>query len=303
LTDVESGKDLRGRTGAEALEAVNGILRGHGITQPLLGGEASEILYAVADNDYTAFNKLVTGIVNRKPAAESPAAACCQQQERPKKPAYPESIWVDVVSIRNRSPFASARFTVPQKHEPSLRNSPTAPPTPILMDDGKTASVVRLRGGLGLDSDKMAATLTISEGVTLAHTDLKVSNGGKEIELNFPSLAAYKLNHEGKLETKDIKLTLYELDKGTALTTANCLYLIAAEPAKPQFSMTTRASVVQADKDSKGKLSVIFAGKSDKPGIFFTVKGADAEIEPTPGGPVVAQKDEGWNVGGFGVVH
>ena len=158
---------------------------------------------------------------------------------------------------------------------------------------------------MGLESDKLAATLTISNSVTLAHSDVKVSNGGKEIELTFPSLAAYKLNHDGKLETKDLKLTLYELKTGSGLLTNNCLYLIATEPAKPQFTMTTRASVIKADKDSKGNLAVVFTGKADKPGIFFTIKGADAEVEPvtTGGSPSATRRDDGWSVSGFGVVN
>ena len=98
------------------------------------------------------------------------------------------------------------------------------------MDDGKTACSVKLRGGVGFESDKLAATLTVSDKVTLPHSDIKVSNGGKEIEIVFPSLAAYKLNNDGKLEVKDVKLNLYELATGSSLAMVNCLYVAAADP-------------------------------------------------------------------------
>jgi hypothetical protein len=192
---------------------------------------------------------------------------------------------------------------VPQKQEPGFKDSPGKPQTPVLIDDGKNATTVKVRGGVGLEGDKLAATLTVLDSVTLTHTSVKVTGAGKEIEMTFPSLTSCKLNRDGKLEPKDIKLTLYSVQTGSVLLASNCRYLIAAESAKPQFSITTRCNIIEADKDSKGKITLVFSGKADKPGIFFAVKGADAEVEKVTGGPTAPQKDDGWTVSGYGTVR
>jgi hypothetical protein len=302
LTDVEKGTDLPGRRLDEVGTAVKRVLEDHGISQPLEMDDIGRILYSVADNDYGWFCNLLKEIVNRKSGSGSEKSNR-NPQSHSVTISYPESIWVDVVSIRNGSQYSSASFSVPQKQEPGFVDSPGKPQTPVLIDDGKSATIVKVRGGVGIEGDKLAATLTVLDSVTLTHTSVKVTGAGKEIEMTFPSLTSCKLNRDGKLEPKDIKLTLYSVQTGSVLLASNCRYLIAAESAKPQFSITTRCNIIEADKDSKGKITLVFSGKADKPGIFFAVKGADAEVEKVTGGPTAPQKDDGWTVSGYGTVR
>jgi hypothetical protein len=307
LIDVATGEDLPGRSSADAYKELRKVLKQHGITAEPRDNEISQLFYSVADSDYDGFMRRMQSIVNPVP--------------------YPESLWVDLVSIRNGGQYSSASFVVPRKEMPIIKKSPGGFQIPVLIDDGKTASTVKITSGAGLESDKLTATLTVTNAVastvtnvvggvtntvttyvtnilTFNHTDLKVINGGQEVIVTFPSLAAYKINKDGKPGTSDSTFSLFKPGAATALFSKQCFYIMATEPAKALFTMSTHASVIAADKDSSGKLQLIFSGKpSDKSGISFTVKGAEAQIDATPGGPTVTLKDDGWTVDTYGPVN
>lgn len=327
LTDVIKGDNLQGRTEDDVFSSLIEILindqiidkgkdlsKDQGYTEQM-----HKILQCAAANDYSGFKEILQRLKTLKDKGNV---------------HYPESIWVEVTSIRHGSQLMSATFLVPQRKSPGfpiIQNQ-----NPVLFDDGKDFSVVKLVGGVGLESDKLAAVLTTPNGKNLAHSDIKVSNGGKEIEIKFPSLSAYNLEKEqpksqppktpnpagaapptvesaGAKDCKSCKLIIYDLEKKVGdKKVLETDYLYAPEPRKPGFDITTHANLINTDKEGKAKLSIVFWNKnksdesntSDIGEILFNVKGADVQIEQVAGGPTVKLgKDDGWTVSGLGVVN
>lgn len=323
LTDAIKGDNLPGRTEDEVNSMLKDVLINHCIIdkdKDLSKEKMREILSRAAANDLSGFKESLKEIFkdSKNKCADAAQRQCGNIP-------YPESIWVEVISIRHGSQLSSATFLVPQKKSPGFLIPALQSQNPVLLDDGKNSSVVKLVGGVGLDSDKLAAILKMETGATLAHSEIKVSNSGKEIEIKFPSLDAYKLakkgtkeetkgtkeeTKEGTLEIKNCKLIIYdyELEGGKILLESPCLY--ASEANKPGFDITTHANLINTDKEGKAKLSIVFLSKSEESDtsdtreILFNVKGADVQIEKVDGGPTVTLKKDGWwAVSTLGVVN
>jgi len=281
LIDVENGKPLDNRTEDEVLARADAILLHHGIRSP--GSETErgratlrEVLYAIASNQPHRFQKQLEALQGQGGVS------------------YPESVWLDLVSIRAGGDFSSAEFSVP-------RRVVDAPPdqSPVLVDDGKQTTQVTLRGGTGLDAPHLTATLTLHPGTgatTLVATAVKVVEGGKEITFAFPSLAALKVTDKDGVKGGDPELAIRgEMQPGGKAVAARwkCKYLSGAAE-KPGFSMTVRTKALEADAQNRGKVKVAFSETKPTAQILLNVDGADVEaIEPKNAAHV---RGDGWKV-------
>ncbi|HYA40440.1 MAG TPA: hypothetical protein VEF34_04010 [Syntrophobacteraceae bacterium] len=343
LTNPQTGKNLEPRSHAETRAETRRLFPG-GIPNE----KNDDLTRSIIMNDWEGFKSTVKDL------------------------APPEGLlykWAELTEVRLGTSYATASFTVPRDHKRPLFDGQT----PLVLDDCKTSSVVKLRSAVGgLDPNRLIAKLTVSGNTTLCHTDIKVSSDGKEADIKFPSLVVCKLatkekpdevnkkkksDRVEKEKTPDPVINLCVADlreeesnekaggsancsdpqncsdrqncsdlqnklHGCSCVFPGCKYAqVKADPQKSDLSLTANASVVIADKDRHGKLTIAFFGGADASGksdtsaksqqtvkkedqkIFLTVKGADAQIAASGTSTTIKPAKDGWNVSGFGTLN
>lgn len=309
FVDLETGRDLPGRSGAEVHEAVRDVFADHGVKLVPTSEEIRNVLYAVADNNYSAFSNLVNQVASQdskcdgkcKSAAKCAEATCTAHAD---PVGYLEAFWVDLVAIRNGSQYSSASFSVPQKKEASFALATNE--QPVVVDDGKSVATITLAGGEGLDAQQLAAILKFkskTKSLTFNATGIKVLENGKQVQVSFPSLAAYKLIDEKNPSGDSIEFSFLLADKSKRFADdVACQYLLVPKLPKPGFVMTSRARFVNSE-GSKGTIRILFTEKTDTAKIRFTVDGADIDhIESETKTLTIQEDGDGWNVDANGTV-
>ncbi len=293
LTNALNGKDLEAGSRDEIRKRMEQAFSERKMNVNLTDGDVRYIQHCIAANDWGGFNSIMERL--------------CSSDE-PKRRHSREYLWLDMVAIRNWSPYSSATFSLPQA--PACYAALDEQTSPFI-EDGKNSAVVNLRGGKSLDLKQIAATLEVSGAggppgpVKLAHSEVRTTPNG--IQIIFPSLSALKLIDGKKKPGPDcIKLIVIRPGDTTPYS-ANCLYVPPQNPGnmesdKPQFTLSTHASVIIADNDRKARMTIVFSGKAGEAGIFFNVKGAEVQVEGSGAGPVVIPMDDGWNANGPGLV-
>jgi hypothetical protein len=220
---------------------------------------------------------------------------------------YAEAAWVDMTAIRDKSPFSSATFTVPQ-YDPTLLtdNFGAANQAPLLIDDGKSTTTVTLVDGVDLAASQIGAMLTITTAIpkektlNFAANPVSVAADLSTVNLSFPSLCHYDKQLTNGDGTLNAILTLYTIGRtGKILLTAtNCGYLIKSQDAKPGFTMTTRSGYIDADSTNGGSCQLIFSGKTPQAKIRFTVDGAEAaaSLMSSTNAALLTTDGDGWIV-------
>lgn len=265
MIDVRTGEEVPDFTDAEVKE------RGHATLRERAVDGASDaqlgcVRQCVAANDFACFQSEINKI---KKSSFS----------------YPESLWLDFVALRGASRYASATFEVPAKKV----SPPPGAQTAILADDGKKTTATSIRGAAGIEPDALTAALKVTRttgAVVLAPTSIKVVDGGKEIALTFPSLAAANL-----LEAGNTNASLELSIDGTAQT-FSCHYIAA--PSGPGFSVGVRSKVVLGDAIGAGKVQVTVTRAGEVGDIKLNVDGAEVESFAVAPSNAVKEEDGIW---------
>jgi hypothetical protein len=111
----------------------------------------------------------------------------------PLPPMFPAgSLWTDLAEVMARSRYASTLLELPPWRDPELPDLAKA--TVTAFDDGKKQTMVRLFGGRNLKPAQLTANLTAFDGTeafALPMDDVKVIDGGRVLQLQFPSIKAW----------------------------------------------------------------------------------------------------------------
>jgi hypothetical protein len=266
MLDADKGTVLLPRDSSAVQASIQRVLNEYGY-KGILSEDGQRKLFGYLDkNDYPAFQQYV--------------------EDELKSITMPEALWLDLASLKNGSQYNSARFVVPAITIPSIA-LPTQ--TPTLLDDGKAATVTALQGGKGLKANRLRGALQLSgkaangdtlTPLTLLANTIEVLDGGRAIQLSFPSLTGLKLASDGKLQPRsDAVLQLFRLNENgeDSLIQANCVY--AAKPSnEPAFSMSVSSKVINS---TEGKGTVIITFSKVKAKVKLSFDGADILVPAT----------------------
>jgi hypothetical protein len=295
LTNTQTGKDLQSRTHNETMAETRRSLAG------ISDQDANVLNGCILSNDWDRFNSE------------------CQRMNVPLSLPR-EYLWADLTDVRLGSSYSNTSFVVPLDPE---ADRIWASQTPILTDDGKDSSTVKLRSVVGLEADKLLFTLAIpakGSGKVLAHTGATVGSDGKTVDITFPSLAACKLAQKGKPPAGGISLCVIDplqspqsnhKNEGV-LFQSECSYVYkppesakaqpkqpakpgeGGKPKKPEkslYEVSAKATTIDADQDGNGKVSIVCSGPAEKMDITLSIQGAVLKIPGTGGSPAVTTKD------------
>lgn len=293
LTDPISGATLKEQTRSEEQAELIKLLERRGVANQIASSDAYDLRkYMAANNFYDFKEKLL--------------------QMNPNI-TYPEAIWVEVTSIRNRHSVSSATFTVPQQDPGLIKDRiELAGHVPTLQDDGKgmSATLLLLRG-LNLTSSQLGAFLTITPkrsgkpALTFAADSIGIAGGGNQINFSFPSISPYKLTDTNGILDADAKLTLYTSGRNSTnlLAGANCSYILKPDAAKAGFTISTRSKFINTDGTNAGSCQVLFTEKKPDAKIRFIVQGAELNTVQSASDGLTVQPDvDGWIVSTNGTV-
>jgi hypothetical protein len=289
LVNAKNGCVLPSQTGAESYEEMKEILTRYEVKGCYSEAQEHKLFSDLAANKYPEFTNDFLAL---RPVSH-----------------YTEAAWVDMISLRDKSPFSSATFTVPQ-YDPTLltNNFGGANQAPLLIDDGKSATTVTLVDSVDLTASQIGAMLTVTtpeaKKLNFAANPVSVAADLSTINLSFPSLCSYVsygkplTNNDGTL---DADLTLFTIGRTgkILLKTTNCGYVIKSSDAKPGFTMATRSSFIDADSTNGGSCQLIFSGKTPQAKIRFTVEGAEvtASLVSSTNTALLTTDGDGWIVG------
>jgi hypothetical protein len=215
------------------------------------------------------------------------------------KTRYPETLWLELISLRNKSQFSFSRVEVPRPVPSAVVSGQTA----ALLDDPKAGTSVLIRCEGETYASQISATLQLSQRQPMAapapqagayaSTSTKVSDDGHSVMFVFPSLKAYGLtNKNGTLnDNLTAQVVVFSIDKqGRVISNQSLPALYVAKvPTDPAFSLEARAKIIDMHPDGSGELELV-ASKLDTPpaagwDISLSIDGADLDGDPT-GDPI-----------------
>lgn len=179
--DARSGAALAERAQADvdvALGALAQRYANYGLIRPYCGLEPVDLLVRLVPLVQTNDARRFSGEL----------AATCPTLPAP----FPKAaLWSDLAQLMVASRWASTSLELPAWKPPQL---PPLAGFVTAFDDGKKSTVVRLLGGSNLTADRVVATLrafgTPGEWAFPAD-EVKVLDGGRVVQLTFPSLKAW----------------------------------------------------------------------------------------------------------------
>ncbi len=179
LVDAETGEALPGTGRPEAQSRTRDVLAEYGLGDKL--ELATELLSAAQANHQQAF---IDCLEAKLPAGHAALA-------------YAHSLWIDLMGLMAGSQYASSRFELPgHGDETAELSAGFHDQTPILLDDGRAASSVRIHGIRLPDEVEVEALLEVvgaSPRIVLAPELVERDDAGRELAFMFPSLAALDL--------------------------------------------------------------------------------------------------------------
>ena len=245
------------------------VLKAHGIDKEREERKSKEniglLRHLVAANNYTGFREHVKTI------------------------PYPESLWVDLATLRERSRYQTATLTLP-KHEPVLGLEGQKP---LLLDDGKSTISTTLVGIRDIIPKKLQVSLKtktvrlVKEGneqpasnreatpakeADLVATSIKPGLADDEFLVTFQSIAAIK-----RKPIDDIVELVVSTRDETSLAKEQIyhgFYVVKEAPAPLKFELSVRAGVINCDDKGQGKL-VLDVTKAPPDGVTLNLSGAD----------------------------
>lgn len=190
---------------------------------------------------------------------------------------HPQTLWVELVSLMVGSQFSAASFDLPQRPDALIPAQDG-----VMVDDGEAGATVTLGGGQGLSGPRMSAVLTVAgpKPYTFRAERISVTDGGREVALVFPSLAAFGLTPKPDGSDLSLEITMgadgWSGGNLAKWQVARVLYRRDKEKPDPGFTLAVPAGAVVADKDGKGNLQVQITFKQP-PAVraVVSVKGAD----------------------------
>lgn len=203
----------------------------------------------------------------------------------------PEALWSALTAIIVGGRYASASFDLPKTVKVIPQWFPNQ--TALALDDKEEKTVVTLRGGKNLRTDKLSAALVVQGKANppcFVSQEVVLTEGGKDGRWTFPSLAFWKLKDE--VEKDGIALCVnYGPDplvcgapsfcqgKDTLLYGARYAAQAAPKEKDPGFLLKTGAKVVKADDNGKGGLDITIQKKSQATvtKVLVSVRGANVE--------------------------
>lgn len=270
FTDAECGNELPTWSTGEIVREREALLT------KFLGAKHDGIdgnrLLQLADmNDYAAFAELVAT-----------------------KTRYPETLWLELLSLRDKSQYAFARVDLPRLVPPLITSGQTA----ALLDDLKTGTTAVLRGEGDLYAPRLGATLKLlprqkapppaDQSASFTSTATKVSDDGHSVMFTFPSLKTYGLtDKDGKLKSDlTAQIEAYTTDdEGRPISkfTVPAQY-VGKSPGEPAIALETRAKVIESH-DGAGEAQLVISKMDNPPpngwDITLSVDGADLDGDPS----------------------
>jgi hypothetical protein len=285
VTDSIRGITLRGRTELEATALLNDVKR----------------LYKIPDVDMT---ELLAFAQKRDQAGFMKALG--------DKVTYPESIWLDVVSVMIGGRYAPAEIELPEEHNPDLLQSQAA----TVFDNTKDASTITLAGGKDLLASQLTANLNVTKDAkafTLPAAKIEILNSGRGMRLTFASLVALGLAKAGDSPVLELRIRRdgpawadqSRKFNDWVVRSATLSYLAAAPPEAPKTQavaeLSTSSAAIVSEKGS-GTIQVLFKINDASKRPRVSVGGADVSaIKSTPEGVLLADA-EGWTLTKAGTV-
>ena len=179
LVDAESGEALPGTRREEIEELTRTVLADYGLAEDL--DLAAELLPAAQANHEQAFMALLQ---ERFPEGHVAVT-------------YAQSLWIDLMGLMAGSQYASSRFELPgHGDESAVLSRGFHEQTPILLDDGRDTSTVRIRGIRLPDEVELEVLLEVvgsSLRIALTPESVERDDARGELGLVFPSLEALDL--------------------------------------------------------------------------------------------------------------
>ncbi len=274
MVDAERGKPLAARTPEEQRALLYRALMdrvtirndsGKGPTRDDWITRSGDLLTLAQGNRYEDFLELIHDY------READAAKGVDWVAR-----HPQVLWIDLVSLMIGSQFSAASFDLPYRPPADLPLQDA-----VMVDDGESQAVVTLGGGHGLASHRLSAELTVLKAgkpYKFRPERVAVSDGGREIALVFPSLAAYEFSPKADGSELSLQVTAagdsWARDGARSWPIARVLYRKDKEKADPGFSLVVLAGAVIANKDGKGSLQVHVTVKTASR-VLLSVAGAD----------------------------
>jgi len=261
MIDADRGTSLRPRNSAAVQSELLSLFRRYNYSRRVTDDQQRSLFGYLDKNDYPGFREFL--------ADEFLTITMS------------EAFWADLASLKNGSQYNSARFVVPTIPVP-LTQLPTQSPT--LLDDGKATTTAALQGGTSLSANKLRGALVLSgqppdskttlAPITLLATAIDVVDGGRAIQISFPSLTNLKLASDGKLQPRtNATLQLFRLKEDGEQTLLDSLCVYAAKPSnEPSFGMTISSKVINST-EGKGSLNITFTKVKSK--VHLTIEGAD----------------------------
>jgi hypothetical protein len=257
--------DARDGTGLEddldwGEELLRKALKAHGIDKERESKEDIRLLQnLVAANNYTGFREHVKTI------------------------RYPESLWVDLAALRERSLYQTATLTLP-KYGPPVLGLPGQ--KPLLLDDGKSTISTTLVGIRDIIPKKLLVSLKTQtvkisppkKEATPAKEDLKEADvvatsikpgqADDEFLVTFQSLAAIKRKPINDI----VEVVVSTRDKPSLEKRYHGVYVV--KEALLTFELSVRPEVINSDEKGQGRL-VINVTKVPPDGVTLNLAGAD----------------------------
>ena len=114
------------------------------------------------------------------------------------EPAGRDMLWLDLISLMVGGQYTSASFDLPPQLPPTIDEGQVA----LVFDEPENdTATVKLWGGQGLPAGRLHGKLVVTPAAgaprALVAKSVSVSNGGQEVVLQFPSLAAWGLPGRG----------------------------------------------------------------------------------------------------------
>lgn len=175
LVDVESGLELRARTDKEVQAALYDTLTHPRVipagTRPGdAAGAARELITSIQQSRFDLFSQRVDAL----------------NSEHGWTIAFPDSLWVSLLSVAVGGQFATASFDLPKPPRPRIPAQ-----TALLLDDAEKEAVVTLAGVSGVRPERTRATLRFHAGREYELPALRTSYESGRLTLAFASPAAW----------------------------------------------------------------------------------------------------------------
>jgi hypothetical protein len=285
ITDSVRGITLQERTHAEADALLNAVRTRYGLSTEL---DMRELLLMAQRRQQGAFFKKLG-----------------------EKIRYPQSIWLDILSVAAGSRYAPAQIELPPPHDSDLSATQNA----TLLDNMKDAATITLSGGRDLLSSRLAATLTVTKegkAYTLPAAKLEVTGNGRQLRITFPSPGALNLAKAGDAPSLMLQITnsrplwSESADDTWVLQAGQLAYLANAAPEAGKspaavVEMSISVPAIVSEKGA-GAIQVTFKINDASTKVLFSAEGGDiTAIRSTPDGALVVADGGRWAVAKAGV--